>query len=76
VATPLDVLTRRQREVLALVAEGHSTKQVAARLGLSVKTVEAHRGAIMDRLGIRDLAGLVRFAVREGLVGEGGEGFP
>ncbi|MDB4899364.1 MAG: Response regulator, LuxR family [Gemmatimonadetes bacterium] len=76
VPTPLDALTRRQREVLALVAEGHSTKQVAARLGLSVKTVEAHRGAIMDRLGIRDLAGLVRFAVREGLVGEGGEGFP
>jgi DNA-binding NarL/FixJ family response regulator len=68
VTSALDVLTLRQREVLRLVAEGHSTKQVAARLGLSAKTVEAHRGAIMQRLGIRDLAGLVRFAIRAGLV--------
>lgn len=67
-ASQLDLLTLRQREVLRLVAEGNSTKQVAARLGLSVKTVEAHRGAIMERLGIRDLAGLVRFAVGSGLV--------
>jgi DNA-binding NarL/FixJ family response regulator len=67
-AAPLDVLTLRQREVLRLVAEGNSTKQVAARLDLSVKTIEAHRGAIMERLGIKDLAGLVRFAIREGLV--------
>lgn len=67
-ASPLDVLTPRQREVLRLVAEGNSTKQVAARLGLSTKTVEAHRHAIMERLGIRDLAGLVRLAVRAGLV--------
>lgn len=66
--SPLNALTPRQREVLRLVAEGHSTKQVAARLGLSAKTVEAHRGAIMRRLGIHDLAGLVRFAVRAGLV--------
>jgi DNA-binding NarL/FixJ family response regulator len=67
-SSPLELLTSRQREVLRLVAEGNSTKQVAARLGLSVKTVEAHRGAIMERLGIRDLAGLVRFAMRAGLV--------
>jgi DNA-binding NarL/FixJ family response regulator len=66
----LDALTMRQREVLRLVAEGKSTKQVAAQLGLSVKTVEAHRGAIMQRLGIRDLASLVRFAVRAGLVAD------
>jgi len=66
--SPLETLTARQREVLRLVAEGNSTKQVAAVLGLSVKTVEAHRGAIMERLGIRDLAGLVRFAIRSGLV--------
>jgi len=65
---PIELLTLRQREVLRLVAEGNSTKQIAARLGLSSKTVEAHRGAIMERLGIRDLAGLVRFAVRSGLV--------
>ena len=64
----LDLLTLRQREVLRLVAEGNSTKQIAARLGLSVKTVEAHRGAVMQRLDIHDLAGLVRFAVRSGLV--------
>lgn len=69
-SSPLDLLTPRQREVLRLVAEGNTTKQVAARLGLSVKTVEAHRGAIMGRLDIRDLAGLVRFAIRAGLVTE------
>jgi len=68
VHSPIEVLTLRQREVLRLVAEGLSTKRVAAQLGLSAKTVEAHRGAIMQRLGIRDLAGLVRFAVRSGLV--------
>lgn len=67
-SVPLDLLTLRQREVLRLVAEGSSSKQIAARLGLSTKTVEAHRAAIMERLGIRDIAGLVRFAVRAGLV--------
>jgi DNA-binding NarL/FixJ family response regulator len=74
--SPLDLLTERQREVLKLVAEGYSTKKAAARLGVSVKTVEAHRGAIMNRLGIRDLAGLVRFAVRVGLVNAAHEGLP
>jgi len=68
VASPMDVLTLRQREVLRLVAEGSSSKQIAGRLGLSAKTVEAHRAAIMDRLDIHDLAGLVRFAIRSGLV--------
>jgi DNA-binding NarL/FixJ family response regulator len=68
VSSPIDVLTLRQREVLRLVAEGNSTKQIAARLGLSAKTVEAHRAAIMERLDIHDLAGLVRFAIRSGLV--------
>jgi DNA-binding NarL/FixJ family response regulator len=68
VSSHVELLTLRQLEVLRLVAEGNSTKQVAARLGLSAKTVEAHRGAIMERLGIRDLAGLVRFAMRAGLV--------
>jgi DNA-binding NarL/FixJ family response regulator len=72
ISSPLDALTVRQQQVLQLVAEGLSTKKVAAQLGLSVKTVEAHRGAIMNRLGIRDLAGLVRFAVRVGLVSGGG----
>ena len=62
------VLTPRQREVLQLVAEGKSTKEIASALDLSVKTVETHRAQIMDRLGIRDVAGLVRYAIRLGLV--------
>ena len=65
---PLDGLTPRQREILQLVAEGKSTKDVARLLNLSVKTVEAHRGQIMTRLEIHDLAGLVRYAIRTGLV--------
>jgi DNA-binding NarL/FixJ family response regulator len=66
----LRLLTPRQREVLRLVAEGNSTKQVARQLGLSAKTVEAHRGAITQRLGIKDLPGLVRFALKAGLIGD------
>ncbi len=61
-------LTERQTEVLRLIARGQSSKEVARALNLSVKTVETHRSQIMDRLGIRDLAGLVRYAVRRGLV--------
>jgi DNA-binding NarL/FixJ family response regulator len=63
-----DVLTARQREVLRLVAAGKSTKEIAFVLKLSVKTVETHRAQIMERLGIRDVAGLVRYALRTGLV--------
>jgi DNA-binding NarL/FixJ family response regulator len=66
--TALAALTSRQIEVLRLLAEGNSTKEIAARLELSAKTVEAHRGALMQRLNIHDIAGLVRLAVREGLV--------
>lgn len=65
---PLGALTQRQREILQLIAEGHSTKVIAADLGLSVKTVETHRAQIMERLSIRDIPGLVRFAIRAGLV--------
>jgi DNA-binding NarL/FixJ family response regulator len=65
--TPLEMLTPRQREILQLVTEGHSTKDIAKRLDLSVKTVEAHRSELMERLDIHDLAGLVRFAIRHGL---------
>lgn len=64
----LDPLTPRQREILQLIAEGHSTRDIAARLGLSVKTVESHRAQLMDRLDIHDVPGLVRFAIRAGLV--------
>lgn len=67
-AGPLEVLTPRQREILKLIAEGMQTKEIAHRLELSAKTVESHRAQIMERLGIRDVAGLVRFAVRAGLV--------
>ncbi len=67
-ADPLDALTPRQREVLQLAAEGLSSKEIAQRLGLSYRTVEAHRAQLMERLGVHDLAGLVRFAVRVGLV--------
>jgi len=63
-----DPLTPRQREVLKRVAEGRSTKEIAFDLGLSVKTIETHRAQIMERLGIRDVAGLVRYAMRTRLV--------
>ncbi|AEG93018.1 response regulator [Ramlibacter tataouinensis] len=62
------LLTERQTDVLRLIARGASSKEVARSLNLSVKTVETHRSQIMDRLGIRDLAGLVRYAVRKGLI--------
>ena len=65
---PLAGLTTRQREILQLVAEGKSSKEVAVLLDLSVKTVESHRGQIMERLGVHDVTGLVRFAIRVGLV--------
>ncbi|AMO24001.1 response regulator transcription factor [Ramlibacter solisilvae] len=62
-------LTSRQTQILRLVAMGQSSKEIARELDLSIKTVETHRTQIMDRLDIRDLAGLVRYAVRTGLVG-------
>jgi len=65
---PLAVLTPRQRETLHLIAEGKSTKQIAGILGVSVKTIETHRSHLMDRLEIYDVAGLVRYAIRHGIV--------
>ena len=64
----IDRLTARQRQILQLVAEGYSTREIAERLFLSVKTVETHRAQIMQRLEIHDVAGLVRFAIRHGLL--------
>ena len=61
-------LTPRQREVLQLVAEGLSSKEIARRLDLSIKTVDTHRGQVMKMLGIHEVAGLVRYAMRIGLV--------
>jgi DNA-binding NarL/FixJ family response regulator len=66
--SPLDRLTSRQREVLQLIAEGNTTKAIATRLGLSMKTVETHRAQLMERLEARDVAALVRLAIRVGLV--------
>ncbi len=66
--TASDNLTPRQRQVLQLIAEGHSTKEIAHRLNLSVKTVETHRAQLMERLQIREIAGLVKYAIRHGLV--------
>lgn len=66
-ANPLDELTPRQREILQLIAEGRTTKEIAVRLDLSVKTIETHRGQLMDRLDIHDVPGLVKFAIRVGL---------
>lgn len=60
-------LSAREREVVQLVAEGFTTKEIAARLFVSVKTVEAYRKAIMDKLEIRSIAGLTKWAIREGL---------
>lgn len=61
-------LTPRQREILQLVAEGHTSKDIARLLQLSIKTVESHRTQLMRRLGLHDIQGLVRYAIREGLV--------
>jgi DNA-binding NarL/FixJ family response regulator len=64
----LAVLTPRQRQILQLIAEGYGTRDIAARLSLSIKTVETHRSQLMDRLRIYDVPGLVRLAIRQGLV--------
>jgi len=65
---PHSLLTPREREVLLLVANGASSKEIAARLGVSPRTVESHRARIMQKLGIHKAPELVRFAIREGLV--------
>lgn len=64
----LEALSPRQREVLRLIAEGRTTKQIAQTLKISVKTVETHRAQLMERLDIHDVAGLVRYAIIVGLI--------
>lgn len=64
----LDRLTPRQREILVRIAEGQSTKEIARALEISVKTVESHRSQLTERLSIHDVAGLVRFAIKAGLI--------
>jgi DNA-binding NarL/FixJ family response regulator len=64
---PVDVLTPRQREILQLIAEGNNTKEIAYQLNVSAKTIETHRAQLMERLDIRDVPGLVRYAIRTGI---------
>ncbi|MBM3263250.1 MAG: response regulator transcription factor [candidate division Zixibacteria bacterium] len=68
--SPHERLTRRQREVLQLLAEGNTVKEIAWELNLNVKTVETHRAQLMDRLDIHDIPGLVRYAIRMGIIEE------
>jgi DNA-binding NarL/FixJ family response regulator len=63
-----DCLTPRQREILQLIAEGSTTREIAETLHLSVKTIETHRSQLMERLDIHDIAGLVRYAIRTGVI--------
>jgi DNA-binding NarL/FixJ family response regulator len=69
--TAVAVLSAREREVLQMVAEGKSTKEIAFKLFVSTKTVETHRKQIMDKLNIRTVAGLTKYAIREGLTSLG-----
>ena len=68
VTNPLDLLSSREREVLQRIAEGQTNKEIANSLGLSVYTVEAHRGRIMEKINVHSAGELVRFAVRNGLI--------
>jgi DNA-binding NarL/FixJ family response regulator len=68
VTAPLDLLTAREREVLQMIAEGKTNKDIAGELNLSVYTVEAHRGRVMEKLNLHNTGELVRFALRSGLI--------
>ncbi|HEY9141974.1 MAG TPA: response regulator transcription factor [Bryobacteraceae bacterium] len=68
VTNPIDMLSSREREVLQMLAEGKTNKEIAAILNLSVYTVDAHRGRIMEKLNVHSINELVRFAVRNGLI--------
>lgn len=66
------VLTRREREILQLIAESHSTREIATKLDISVKTAENHRTNLMRKLDLHDVAGLTRYAINQGLVSTSG----
>jgi len=68
IQTASEILTSRERQVVQLVAEGKTTKEIASHLGISVKTADSHRTRVMKKLDIHDTAGLVRYAVRTGLI--------
>jgi DNA-binding NarL/FixJ family response regulator len=63
-----EVLTARERQILALIAEGRTNREIGAKLGISTRTVEAHRDSLMRKLGIRTVAGLTRLAIEQGIV--------
>lgn len=65
---PLNLLSLRQREILQLIAEGKSVKEISQLLNISIKTVETHKAQLMDKIEIHDIAGLVKFAIRVGLI--------
>lgn len=67
-SSELDLLTPREMEILKLVAEGYTNQEIANQLVLSIKTVQAHRANVMDKLGLHDITHLVRFAIRHGLI--------
>jgi two-component system, NarL family, response regulator NreC len=67
-APPDEALAPRERQVLQLVAEGHTSKAIATTLGLSVKTVESYRARVMEKVGVHETAGLVRYAIRNGVI--------
>lgn len=68
VSNPIDLLTSREREILALVGDGKTNKEIAATLNLSVYTVESHRGSLMEKLNLHNTGDIVRFALRNGLI--------
>lgn len=68
IALPMEGLTLRESEVVQLIAESYSTKQIAAELGISAKTVEKHRQRLMEKVGIHNVAGLTRYAIMHGVV--------
>ncbi len=68
VSNPVDLLTSREREVLTMIAEGKTNKEIAAELNLSVYTVESHRGSVMEKLNLHNTGDIVRFALRNGLM--------
>ncbi|MEK7353904.1 MAG: response regulator transcription factor, partial [Chloroflexota bacterium] len=67
-SSALSALTSRQYEVLQLLAEGKTTREIASQMSLSVKTIESHRQQIINKLNIRSIAGLTKYAIREGLI--------
>jgi len=65
---PLETLSQREREILKLVADGTTSREIAERLSISPKTVDTYRSRLMSKIGVKNLAGLVKFAIRHGLI--------